>query len=73
MQQGGSPTPFDRNMGTKQGAKAVEWFVSQLKENCSPDGTVYANTNESVVMIGVLRRHYCFTPLSKIRNVTNFE
>lgn len=32
MQQGGSPTPFDRNLGTKMGSKAVEWFSEQLKK-----------------------------------------
>ena len=30
MQQGGRPTPFDRNMGTKTAAKSLNWLVQQL-------------------------------------------
>ncbi|KIH52110.1 hypothetical protein ANCDUO_17791 [Ancylostoma duodenale] len=30
-QQGGSPTPFDRNMGTKLAARALEYIITQIK------------------------------------------
>ena len=30
--QGGTPTPFDRNFGTKMGAKSVLWLTEKLKE-----------------------------------------
>ncbi len=73
MQQGGSPTPFDRNMATKQAAKAVEWFVENLKEHTQDDGSIYANTANSVVMMGVIRRRYRFTPLDDLKKETNFE
>uniref|UniRef100_A0A1B6DHL7 ATP-dependent 6-phosphofructokinase n=4 Tax=Clastoptera arizonana TaxID=38151 RepID=A0A1B6DHL7_9HEMI len=73
MQQGGSPTPFDRNMGTKQAAKTVEWIIEQLKIHCKEDGSVYANTPESAVMMGVVRRQYRFTPLVELKKETNFE
>ncbi|XP_069770779.1 ATP-dependent 6-phosphofructokinase, platelet type-like isoform X4 [Narcine bancroftii] len=32
MQQGGSPSPFDRNFGTKISAKAMQWISGKLKE-----------------------------------------
>lgn len=35
--QGGTPTPFDRNFGTKMGAKAVLWMTGKVKE-CSRHG-----------------------------------
>lgn len=35
--QGGSPTPFDRNFGTKMGAKAVAWITGKIRE-CSRHG-----------------------------------
>ena len=35
--QGGTPTPFDRNFGTKMGAKAVAWITGKIKE-CSRHG-----------------------------------
>ncbi|KFP07861.1 6-phosphofructokinase, muscle type, partial [Calypte anna] len=38
MQQGGTPTPFDRNFGTKMGAKAVAWITAKIKE-CSRHGS----------------------------------
>lgn len=73
MQQGGSPTPFDRNMATKQAAKAVEWFVDELKKYTQDDGSIYANTADSAVMMGVIRRRYRFTPLDDLKKETNFE
>ncbi|KAG8514089.1 ATP-dependent 6-phosphofructokinase, muscle type, partial [Galemys pyrenaicus] len=33
MQQGGSPTPFDRNFATKMGAKAMNWVSGKIKES----------------------------------------
>ncbi|XP_024120212.1 ATP-dependent 6-phosphofructokinase, muscle type-like [Oryzias melastigma] len=32
MQQGGTPTPFDRTFATKMGAKSVLWLTEKLKE-----------------------------------------
>lgn len=37
LAQGGSPTPFDRNFGTKMGAKAVAWITGKIRE-CSRHG-----------------------------------
>ena len=73
MQQGGSPTPFDRNLGTKMGAKAVEWFTDQLKMNTAPDGNISTNTKESAVMLGIVRRQYRYTPFSQLLDNTDFE
>lgn len=72
MQQGGSPTPFDRNMGTKMAAKAVDWMIDQLKKHTKPDGTIHADTSDSAVMIGIVRRQYRFTPLVDLKNETDF-
>uniref|UniRef100_A0A8C0XZA4 6-phosphofructokinase type C n=1 Tax=Castor canadensis TaxID=51338 RepID=A0A8C0XZA4_CASCN len=33
MQQGGAPSPFDRNFGTKISARAMEWITMKLKES----------------------------------------
>uniref|UniRef100_A0A8C7AVG4 ATP-dependent 6-phosphofructokinase n=1 Tax=Neovison vison TaxID=452646 RepID=A0A8C7AVG4_NEOVI len=32
MQQGGAPSPFDRNFGTKISARAMQWISTKLKE-----------------------------------------
>lgn len=73
MQQGGSPTPFDRNMGTKLAAKAVEWMVEQLTQATQPDGTVCANKPESAVMLGIVKRYYAYTPVQELKNQTDFK
>ncbi|XP_025420442.1 ATP-dependent 6-phosphofructokinase isoform X4 [Sipha flava] len=73
MQQGGSPTPFDRNMGTKQAAKCVEWLVEKLRESTRPDGTIYTDNPDTAAMMGVIRRQYRFTPLTDLVPITNFE
>jgi 6-phosphofructokinase 1 len=73
MQQGGSPTPFDRNMGTKMAAKCVEWMVEQLKLNTQPDGSIKATSQESACLLGLIRRQYRFTPLKDLISETNFE
>jgi len=73
MQQGGSPTPFDRNMGTKMAAKAVEWMIQKLKDNVQPDGTVTATAPDTAVMLGVVRRQYRYTPLTELKKETDFE
>ncbi|XP_029039690.1 ATP-dependent 6-phosphofructokinase isoform X6 [Osmia lignaria lignaria] len=73
MQQGGSPTPFDRNLGTKMGSKAVEWFTDQLKKCTSADGKISTMDANSAVMIGIVRRQYRFTPFTELAEVTDFE
>ena len=32
MQRGGNPSPFDRNMSTKLGAKSFNWIIEQLQK-----------------------------------------
>jgi 6-phosphofructokinase 1 len=67
MQQGGSPSPFDRNMGTKMAAKTVNWFGNQLMNETS------FNTPQSSVMLGMVRRQYQFTPVQELKLYTDFE
>ncbi|KAH0629027.1 hypothetical protein JD844_010774 [Phrynosoma platyrhinos] len=72
MQQGGSPTPFDRNFGTKLGAKAVAWMSSKIKD-CSRHGRIFANTADSACLLGMRRRALVFQPLSELKQETDFE
>lgn len=73
MQQGGSPSPFDRNMATKMGTKVAYWIADQIKKNVTEDGTVKAVGNDSAVLLGIVRRQYKFSPLSELKEQTNFE
>jgi len=36
--QGGRPSPFDRNLGTKMAAKCAEKLIQQIQESVSADG-----------------------------------
>ena len=36
--QGGRPSPFDRNLGTKMGAKCAEKLIQLIEESVSSDG-----------------------------------
>uniref|UniRef100_A0A8C8S8U8 ATP-dependent 6-phosphofructokinase n=1 Tax=Pelusios castaneus TaxID=367368 RepID=A0A8C8S8U8_9SAUR len=72
MQQGGTPTPFDRNFGTKMGAKAVAWITGKIKE-CSRHGRIFANTADSACLLGMRRRSLVFQPLAELEEQTDFE
>ncbi|KAJ7317686.1 hypothetical protein JRQ81_003848 [Phrynocephalus forsythii] len=72
MQQGGTPTPFDRNFGTKMGAKSVAWITGKIKE-CTRHGRIFANTADSACLLGMRRRALVFQPLAELKEQTDFE
>ncbi|KAM6925075.1 LOW QUALITY PROTEIN: ATP-dependent 6-phosphofructokinase, muscle type-like [Xenentodon cancila] len=72
MQQGGTPTPFDRNFGTKMGAKSVLWLTEKLKE-CYRHGRIFANTPDSACVLGMRKRALTFQPLGELKADTDFE
>jgi len=72
MQQGGTPTPFDRNFATKMGAKSVMWLTDKLKE-CYRHGRIFANTPDSACVLGMKKRSLTFQPLSDLKAETDFE
>uniref|UniRef100_A0A8C0GFU8 6-phosphofructokinase n=1 Tax=Chelonoidis abingdonii TaxID=106734 RepID=A0A8C0GFU8_CHEAB len=72
MQQGGTPTPFDRNFGTKMGTKSVAWLTGKIKEY-SRHGRIFANTADSACLLGMRRRSLVFQPLAELEEETDFE
>ncbi|XP_059383968.1 phosphofructokinase, muscle a [Carassius carassius] len=72
MQQGGTPTPFDRNFATKMGAKAVLWLTEKLKE-CYRHGRIFANTPDSACVLGMRKRGLVLQPLADLKEETDFE
>ncbi|KAJ0036832.1 hypothetical protein NQD34_005509 [Periophthalmus magnuspinnatus] len=72
MQQGGTPTPFDRNFGTKMGAKSVLWLTDKLKD-CYRHGRIFANTPDSACVLGMRKRALTFQPLAELKADTDFE
>ncbi|XP_071590892.1 ATP-dependent 6-phosphofructokinase, platelet type isoform X2 [Heliangelus exortis] len=71
MQQGGAPSPFDRNFGTKISAKAMQWISKKLVETYRK-GRVFANTDDSVCLLGMRRRTLLFQPVAELKNETDF-
>ncbi|NXH12008.1 PFKAP protein, partial [Bucco capensis] len=71
MQQGGAPSPFDRNFGTKISAKAMQWISKKLKETYRK-GKVFANTDDSVCLLGIRRRNLVFQPVAELKTETDF-
>lgn len=73
MQQGGAPSPFDRNFGTKISAKAMQWITKKLNESYRRDeGRVFANTEDSACLLGMRRRAMVFQPVVQLKDQTDF-
>ncbi|XP_013789533.2 ATP-dependent 6-phosphofructokinase-like [Limulus polyphemus] len=73
MQQGGSPSPFDRNVATKMASKAAEWLISRLKEGSKTDNPNACSEPETAVLLGLVRRQYRFTPVQTLKSITDFK
>ncbi|XP_051538731.1 ATP-dependent 6-phosphofructokinase, platelet type-like isoform X4 [Myxocyprinus asiaticus] len=71
MQQGGAPSPFDRNFGTKISAKAMQWITKKLND-CYKQGRVFANTEDSACLLGMRRRALIFQPVVQLKDETDF-
>ncbi|KAM8823402.1 ATP-dependent 6-phosphofructokinase, platelet type isoform 4-T4 [Spinachia spinachia] len=71
MQQGGAPSPFDRNFGTKITAKAMQWVTKKLVETYR-QGRVFANTEDSCCLLGMRRRALVFQPVVQLKGETDF-
>nr|XP_046264841.1 ATP-dependent 6-phosphofructokinase, platelet type-like isoform X2 [Scatophagus argus] len=71
MQQGGAPSPFDRNFGTKVAAKAMQWITRTLKDSYK-GGRVFANSEDTACLLGMRRRALVFQPVAQLRDETDF-
>jgi len=73
MQQGGYPTPFDRNVSTKMAAKTVTWLLEQLNTCAARDGTVHAELPSTATLLGMRTRAYQFQPVQELKKETDFK
>ena len=89
MQQGGYPSPFDRNVGTKMAAKTVNWLIEQLTHCAARDGeydghtgyvqhlhvlgTVHAEDPSTATLLGMRTRAYRFQPVQELKQETDFQ
>uniref|UniRef100_A0A3P8VQB6 6-phosphofructokinase n=1 Tax=Cynoglossus semilaevis TaxID=244447 RepID=A0A3P8VQB6_CYNSE len=72
LQQGGAPSPFDRNLGTKLGVRAIQWISERLTENFK-QGRVFTNSTDTACVLGLQKKVISFVPVSELKSVTDFE
>uniref|UniRef100_A0A672QT98 6-phosphofructokinase type B n=1 Tax=Sinocyclocheilus grahami TaxID=75366 RepID=A0A672QT98_SINGR len=68
LQQGGVPTPFDRNYGTKLGVRAVQWLTEKMT-----DSRVFVNTPDTACVVGLYKKVLTFSPVTELKDQTDFE
>nr|XP_039266931.1 ATP-dependent 6-phosphofructokinase, muscle type-like [Styela clava] len=73
MQQGGVPSPFDRNFATKTAAKAAFWIAQQIQEHVNENGKVECRSEESATLLGMRKRTMEFQPIQRLKEETNFD
>ncbi|XP_060252861.1 ATP-dependent 6-phosphofructokinase, platelet type isoform X2 [Ovis aries] len=71
MQQGGAPSPFDRNFGTKISARAMQWISSKLRESAGKGKKFLSE--DSVCVLGISKRTLLFQPVAELKKETDFE
>jgi 6-phosphofructokinase 1 len=75
VQQGGVPTPFDRNFGTKTGTKAIIWMDEKLQQLTNKEDNTIAETmaDDTAVLLGLVKRESTFTPIINLKKETDFQ
>ena len=73
LQQGDSPSPYDRILGTKYAAHAVDYFLEQLEKSLGVDGVeVCTSSSQSACMVGVRGTSIVITPIHDLIEETDF-
>uniref|UniRef100_A0AAR2IYA9 6-phosphofructokinase type B n=1 Tax=Pygocentrus nattereri TaxID=42514 RepID=A0AAR2IYA9_PYGNA len=72
LQQGGAPSPFDRNFGTKLGVKAVQWLTEKMADTYR-QGRVFANSSDTACVVGLNKKVLSFSPVTEVKAQTDFE
>uniref|UniRef100_W5K6V0 ATP-dependent 6-phosphofructokinase n=1 Tax=Astyanax mexicanus TaxID=7994 RepID=W5K6V0_ASTMX len=72
LQQGGAPSPFDRNFGTKLGVRAVQWLTEKMTDTYR-QGRVFANSPDTVCVVGLNKKALTYCPVTEVKKQTDFE
>lgn len=73
MQQGGTPSAFDRNMGIKMATKVVVWMSETMKKYQQEDGSVMCDTKDSAVLLGLRKSRYLFQPVADLVDTVDWK
>ena len=70
--KGGVPSPFDRNLGIKYGAKAL-YFMLEVFEKSFINGKIEVIDDESSVVIGIRKKQLTTSSIKSLEKETDFE
>ncbi|KAF7257837.1 hypothetical protein EG68_04735 [Paragonimus skrjabini miyazakii] len=73
MQQGNEPSPFDRNLGTRFGSKAIDWIDDKINSSLTETGDVHAPGSDSCVLLGMIRQHATFSEVLVLKEASDFK
>ena len=73
LQEGETPSAFDRVLAVKYATIAVDFLLEQAKSNVGSSGRVSVMSDESAAMVGIQGIKVETTPLSKLIGETDFE
>ena len=69
MQQGGVPSPFDRNLGLKLASKSLAHMIKLLEGREAQ--SYHIDSPDSAVVIGMQKKRICFTSVSFLKSQTD--
>ncbi len=70
--KGGTPSPFDRNLGTNMAARATSWMLEKAESHLNADGQVVVNDPSSAVLLGLRKMANPFTPVVDLKDEADF-
>ncbi|XP_073250826.1 ATP-dependent 6-phosphofructokinase, muscle type-like [Porites lutea] len=73
VQQGGSPSPFDRIQGTRQATLAVNWLVEKIEQSRTFEGKIETSSPDTACLLGIKKAENPFTPVQELKLVTDFK
>jgi len=73
IQQGGTPSPFDRLCGVRHAVRAFHFFVNQIEENRDEFGLIKADKPESAVVLGHIKSQTHYTPIEQLEDHADFK
>lgn len=73
IQEGGYPSPFDRNLGTRMGCRCAEKLIDQVLESANSSGIVNTTVPETCTLLGIQKRASSFTPIQEVKKLADFQ
>jgi 6-phosphofructokinase 1 len=72
VQQGGRPSPFDRNLGSRMAIRCAQKLIEQIQANKTEQG-VFTNNPDTATLLGLLKQKSVFTSIVELKDKADFE